>query len=152
MNWKPYIAIGLALATPSFVRAQAAGVPAGHIAPSQTLDDSVNKGLQLYFRPMSYNSMACTDARAAVDANLISQGAEIFGSPEMDGQWMEKQAAAKNCWRQAIDKRFTITPAVAVYLNNAMVYWVVGIKVPSTGYVIGYMPIDQVQLIPIGTL
>jgi opacity protein-like surface antigen len=136
------------------VAAQAMPQTAGpsHIDPAQSLDDSVNKGFVLYFRTTDYSSIVCTEPRASADANLISHGASLFNDAQADAQWMEHQKDVKNCWSQAPNQRFEVTQATPLYLNSAMVEWVVGVKVPTTGKVIGYIPIAQIQIIPIATL
>jgi hypothetical protein len=122
------------------------------ISPKQTLDASVNKGLTLYFRTIDYSSTICTDPRVSADAELIASGASLYNDAQADASWMTKQKKAGNCWQQPPNMRFTVTQAYPVYLNNVMVTWVVGVKVPETDKVIGYIPLDQIQLIPIATL
>lgn len=122
------------------------------IKPKQTLDAAVNKGIILYFRTINYSSTICTDPRISADAELITSGASLYNDPQADANWMEQQKKAGNCWQQPPNLRFTVTQAYPVYLNNATVTWVVGVKVPVTDQVIGYVPIDQIQLIPIATL
>jgi hypothetical protein len=101
---------------------------------------------------VNYSSTICTSARIAADANLITQGVSLFDDPEADAQWMQKHTRSGECHAQSPDKAFFVTPAIPVYLNEAMVIWVVGVKAPSNGQLIGYIPIDQVQIVPIPTL
>ena len=137
-----------------YTSVRAATLPAeiSSIKPKQILDASVNKGLTLYFRTINYSSTICTDPRISADAELITTGASLYNDPQADANWMEQQKKVGNCWQQPPNLRFTVTQAYPVYLNNATATWVVGVKVPVTDKVIGYIPIDQIQLIPIATL
>lgn len=123
-----------------------------HVPLKKSLDSSVNHGFTLYFRTINYSSMVCTDPRIAADADLIISGSSLYDDPQADAKWLNKQKTAGNCWQQPPNERFTVTSAYPVYLNDAMVSWVVGVTVPSTGKIIGYIPQDEIQLIPIPTL
>jgi|SRR5581483_2530719 len=126
----------------------AAAAASGHINPAQSIESAYSAKAEMRFHTLNYSAMVCTDPQYAVRANLISSGMGATTDPQYDAQWLETQKANKNCFQLAPTFGFKTTNAFAVYAGEIGAFWVVGVK-DHGGNIVGYIPIDDIQFIPI---